>query len=269
MRASSGEPSERSRSAREEHEARELAMGYAETIAARRPPRRAAGAAPASRATPTCARCSRTASARSPARSATRSTSTARRTVGGEVSHVVLSGAALDLPGFAEALQTSLGVEVRSEHVGVADAGLEARSPRTASRSPPAWPRGGAAMRAVNLIPADQRGGGARSAPGARRAPPTRCSACSAGSRARAALRHRPATRSPADQLEARVAERAARSSAQAEAAELAPYTSFIALREQRDAGGRRSSSTRASTGLTRSTSSAACCRIADARSPR
>jgi type IV pilus assembly protein PilM len=40
---------------------------------------------------------------------------------GGEVSHVVLSGAALDLPGFAEALQMALDVEVRSESVGVLD----------------------------------------------------------------------------------------------------------------------------------------------------
>jgi type IV pilus assembly protein PilM len=36
---------------------------------------------------------------------------------GGEVSHVVLSGAALDLPGFAEALEAHLGLEVRSETV--------------------------------------------------------------------------------------------------------------------------------------------------------
>jgi type IV pilus assembly protein PilM len=40
---------------------------------------------------------------------------------GGEVSHVVLSGAAEDIPGFAEALQGSLGVEVRPASVGVAD----------------------------------------------------------------------------------------------------------------------------------------------------
>jgi Tfp pilus assembly PilM family ATPase len=36
---------------------------------------------------------------------------------GGEVSHVVLSGAALDLPGFAEALEAHLGLEVRTETV--------------------------------------------------------------------------------------------------------------------------------------------------------
>ncbi|MGD0454268.1 MAG: type IV pilus assembly protein PilM [Solirubrobacteraceae bacterium] len=43
---------------------------------------------------------------------------------GGEVSHVVMSGAAQDIPGFAEALQSSLGVEVRSGEVGLVDDGL-------------------------------------------------------------------------------------------------------------------------------------------------
>jgi type IV pilus assembly protein PilM len=38
---------------------------------------------------------------------------------GGEVSHVVMSGRAQDIPGFAEALQTSLGVEVRCEEIGL------------------------------------------------------------------------------------------------------------------------------------------------------
>ena len=40
---------------------------------------------------------------------------------GGDVSRVVLSGAAQDIPGFAEALQSSLGVEVQSQSVGLAD----------------------------------------------------------------------------------------------------------------------------------------------------
>jgi type IV pilus assembly protein PilM len=40
---------------------------------------------------------------------------------GAEISHVSMSGAALDLPGFAEALQDSLGMEVRGEAVGLAD----------------------------------------------------------------------------------------------------------------------------------------------------
>lgn len=44
---------------------------------------------------------------------------------GGEVSHVVLSGAAEDIPGFAEALQASLGVEVRSAEVSIVAGGLD------------------------------------------------------------------------------------------------------------------------------------------------
>ena len=44
--------------------------------------------------------------------------------IGGEVSRIVLSGSALDLRGFAEALQLSLGLEVHSESVGLADASL-------------------------------------------------------------------------------------------------------------------------------------------------
>jgi type IV pilus assembly protein PilM len=43
---------------------------------------------------------------------------------GGEVSHVVMSGCAQDIPGFAAALQSSLGVEVRCQEVGVADKSL-------------------------------------------------------------------------------------------------------------------------------------------------
>ncbi|HMD51232.1 MAG TPA: hypothetical protein VKG62_00855, partial [Solirubrobacteraceae bacterium] len=38
-----------------------------------------------------------------------------------EVSHVVMSGSAQDIPGFAQALQLALGVEVRSEGVGLVD----------------------------------------------------------------------------------------------------------------------------------------------------
>jgi len=43
---------------------------------------------------------------------------------GGEVSHVVLSGSVQDIPGFAEALQVSLGVEVRSHTVALLGEGL-------------------------------------------------------------------------------------------------------------------------------------------------
>jgi type IV pilus assembly protein PilM len=43
---------------------------------------------------------------------------------GGEVTRIVLSGAALDLPGFAVALQGQLGIEVHAESVSTTDAGL-------------------------------------------------------------------------------------------------------------------------------------------------
>ncbi len=43
---------------------------------------------------------------------------------GGEVSHVVLSGSVQDIPGFAEALQASLGVEVRTRDIGLFDENL-------------------------------------------------------------------------------------------------------------------------------------------------
>jgi type IV pilus assembly protein PilM len=45
---------------------------------------------------------------------------------GGEVSRVVLSGSALDLPGFAEALQAQLGIEVHAETVRLADESMAA-----------------------------------------------------------------------------------------------------------------------------------------------
>jgi type IV pilus assembly protein PilM len=44
---------------------------------------------------------------------------------GGEVSRIVLSGSALDLPGFAAALQIQLGAEVHAETVGLVDASLD------------------------------------------------------------------------------------------------------------------------------------------------
>jgi type IV pilus assembly protein PilM len=43
---------------------------------------------------------------------------------GGEVTKVVLSGSALDLPGFADALQSQLRVDVQPQTVGLADQGL-------------------------------------------------------------------------------------------------------------------------------------------------
>jgi type IV pilus assembly protein PilM len=44
---------------------------------------------------------------------------------GGDVSHVVLSGAAEEIPGFAETLQRALGVDVHSQSVGAVDARLD------------------------------------------------------------------------------------------------------------------------------------------------
>jgi len=44
---------------------------------------------------------------------------------GGEVSHVVLSGAAEEIPGFAETLQRALNVDVHSQSVGVVDERLD------------------------------------------------------------------------------------------------------------------------------------------------
>ncbi len=45
---------------------------------------------------------------------------------GGEVSHVVMSGSAQDIPGFAEALARSLGVEVRSGQIALPEEGFAA-----------------------------------------------------------------------------------------------------------------------------------------------
>ncbi len=45
---------------------------------------------------------------------------------GGDVSHVVLSGAAEEIPGFANMLERALGVEVRSQSVGLVDERLGA-----------------------------------------------------------------------------------------------------------------------------------------------
>ena len=108
----------------EDHEAREIAMGYSETIAAAIQARE-----PESQpATPDS-----DADVRAVLENGVREISGEVRNSldfyrsqeeGSQVSHVVLSGAALDLPGFAEALQATLGFEVRSDSVGVADAGL-------------------------------------------------------------------------------------------------------------------------------------------------
>jgi type IV pilus assembly protein PilM len=108
----------------EDHEAREIAMGYSETIAA---------AAQAREPEPQPSAPQSDVDVRAVLENGIREISGEVRNSldfhrsqdeGGQVSHVVLSGAALDLPGFVEALQASLGFEVRGDAVGVADAGL-------------------------------------------------------------------------------------------------------------------------------------------------
>ncbi len=47
---------------------------------------------------------------------------------GGEVAHVALSGAAVGVPGFADALSAALDIEVRTERVPLADTSLEGTS---------------------------------------------------------------------------------------------------------------------------------------------
>jgi type IV pilus assembly protein PilM len=113
----------------EDHEAREHEMGYSEAIAASQ-----AGGEPASES-PSAAPASDQ-DVRAVLENGIREISGEVRNSldfhrsqdeGGQVSHVALSGVALELPGFAEALQASLGVEVRSQAVGLVDAGLEGK----------------------------------------------------------------------------------------------------------------------------------------------
>ena len=108
----------------EDHEAREIAMGYSETIAAAVQAREPESQ-PATPDTDADVRAVLENGVREISGEVRNSLDFYRsQEEGGQVSHVVLSGAALDLPGFAEALQASLGFEVRSDSVGVADAGL-------------------------------------------------------------------------------------------------------------------------------------------------
>jgi type IV pilus assembly protein PilM len=113
----------------EEHEQRERSMGYAETIAAAH----AAAAPQAPTPTPQAhadedIRAVLENGVREIAGEVRNSLDFHRtQEQGGEVSHVALSGAVLDLPGFADALQTTLGIEVRDEAVGLVDADLEGR----------------------------------------------------------------------------------------------------------------------------------------------
>jgi type IV pilus assembly protein PilM len=109
---------------REQHEAQERSMGYAEAISAAQPAPAPALQEPSD------------ADIRGVLENGVRELAGEIRNSldfhrtqeqGGEVSHVALSGAVLDLPGFAGALQTSLGMEVRPQEVGLVDAGLEGK----------------------------------------------------------------------------------------------------------------------------------------------
>jgi type IV pilus assembly protein PilM len=109
---------------REEHEAREASMGFAEAVQ----PAQAAEPEPATESVPSDA------DIRSVLENGVRElTNEIRNSLdfhraqdhGAEISFVSLSGAALDLPGFPHALQESLGLEVRSEAVGLLDTSRE------------------------------------------------------------------------------------------------------------------------------------------------
>lgn len=108
---------------REEHEAREASMGYLEAIEAARPVEPEPAPEPRSDAD---IRGVLENGVRELAGEVRNSIDFQRtQDEGGEIAYVALSGAALDLPGFAEALQSTLGIEVRSEAVGLVDTNLE------------------------------------------------------------------------------------------------------------------------------------------------
>jgi type IV pilus assembly protein PilM len=114
----------------EDHQAREAEMSYAElhqaSVEPQDPVAADAGAQPATN----------TADVRAVVESGIREISSEVRTsldfhrsqdAGMELSHVVLSGSALDIPGFDHALQAALGVEIRREAIALADERLSGR----------------------------------------------------------------------------------------------------------------------------------------------
>jgi type IV pilus assembly protein PilM len=110
----------------EDHDAREHEMGYSEAIAAAQPAPSASEPAAGPPASDADVRAVLENGIRDISGQVRNSLDFHRsQDEGGQVSHVALSGVALELPGFAEALQASLGVEVRSQSVGLLDAGLE------------------------------------------------------------------------------------------------------------------------------------------------
>jgi type IV pilus assembly protein PilM len=131
-RAEDGESDERPtrdpEAARREHERQELAMGYAEQITAAQAPEPQEPAAPAAERSDADIRGVIENGVREIAGEVRNSLDFHRtQEHGGEVSHVTLSGGALDLRGFAGALQDALGIEVREQAVGLADASLQGK----------------------------------------------------------------------------------------------------------------------------------------------
>jgi type IV pilus assembly protein PilM len=111
---------------REEHEAREASMGYAEAMAAAKAAEPPAG--PPQEPSDADIRAVLEGAVRDISGEIRNSLDFHRtQDQGGQISHVSLSGAALDLPGFADALQASLGIEVRREDVGLVDASLQGK----------------------------------------------------------------------------------------------------------------------------------------------
>ena len=186
---------------------------------------------------------------------------------GGEVSLVVLSGSALDLPGFADALQDQLGVQVRAR-VGAPG---RARARWRLGASPGGRRRPGRRARCPNEgrqpDPGRRSAAAPASVPGrsewrrVRRARPAR-----RARDLRAALRQRaPSDLEPPRRRSRRSPPRRSRPRRGRPARAL--HQLHGAARTAR-AGGRPSSSTRALTGRTPSTNSVACCPSAT-HSPR
>jgi type IV pilus assembly protein PilM len=114
--------------ARKQHEAQERALGYAEQLAAAQAPPPPAEDASAPDRSDGDIRGVIENGVREIAGEVRNSLDFHRtQEQGGEVSHVALSGGALDLPGFAEALQSALGMEVRKQVVGLVDANLQGK----------------------------------------------------------------------------------------------------------------------------------------------
>jgi type IV pilus assembly protein PilM len=109
----------------EDHEALETAMSYAETVAAAQAPAPEPAQDPLSGVSSDDVRTVIESGIREISSEVRNSLDFHRsQEGGGEVSRVVLSGSALDIPGFAQALQITLGMEVHSESVGLADSSL-------------------------------------------------------------------------------------------------------------------------------------------------